>query len=146
MLLLVVSCMIIIGNGSWGLIVTQEGALYLRLSYGGILYGLLFLLNKGFRRVAIQSDNLEVVRVLHDGAIADSGITVLRRVQRVMRTEGKWRIRYVLRENNLVTDCQAKLSLVWRSSRQVFKDAPNEVLEFLQEDKASGALTQFNLT
>lgn len=77
----------------------------------GILNGFLVLPSKGIRRAIIQIDNLEVVRVLQDNAMADLGITVLRRIQQIIRVEGQWQMRYVTRECNLVVDCLAKLSL-----------------------------------
>ncbi|MBA0553396.1 hypothetical protein Golob_012582, partial [Gossypium lobatum] len=57
----------------------------------GILDGMLILLNKGYNRVMIHTDNLEVVQALQDNLL-ESGITVLKRVQRIMRTEKQWLI------------------------------------------------------
>ncbi|MBA0797577.1 hypothetical protein Gohar_008259, partial [Gossypium harknessii] len=48
----------------------------------------------------IHIDNLEVVRAVHDNTLVESSITVLRRVQQIMRTEGRWLIRYVPREDS----------------------------------------------
>ncbi|KAK5840501.1 hypothetical protein PVK06_009402 [Gossypium arboreum] len=63
----------------------------------------------------MQIDNLEVVRALPDGMLVDAGITVIRRVQWIMRTEGQWLIMYIPREINLVADGLTKLSLEWES-------------------------------
>ncbi|MBA0848181.1 hypothetical protein Goshw_029369, partial [Gossypium schwendimanii] len=43
----------------------------------GILDGILILLNKGYRRIIIMTDNLEVAQNLADLDLEDSGITVL---------------------------------------------------------------------
>ncbi|MBA0718604.1 hypothetical protein Golax_006344 [Gossypium laxum] len=110
----------------------------------GILDRFLVLLNRGFRRVIVQFDNVEVVKVLQDEAIMDSRMTLLRRIQQIMRIGGQWRIRYIPRENNLVVDYLAKLSLT-RSGLQIFDDVPNEVLKILQQDKASGVFSHFNM-
>ncbi|MBA0736752.1 hypothetical protein Gogos_010260, partial [Gossypium gossypioides] len=54
------------------------------------LDGLLVLLNKGFKRVTIQSDNMEVVRALQESWWTNSSITVLRRIRRILKVEGQW--------------------------------------------------------
>ncbi|MBA0678797.1 hypothetical protein Goari_020119 [Gossypium aridum] len=53
----------------------------------GILDYILMLLSRSFKRATIQTNNLEVIIVLQDNAMIDLGITVLRRVQRIMRAE-----------------------------------------------------------
>ncbi|KAH1122057.1 hypothetical protein J1N35_005217, partial [Gossypium stocksii] len=54
-----------------------------------ILDGILLLLNKGYRRIIIQTDSLEEVQALNDMGMEESGITVLRRTQRIMKSEGQ---------------------------------------------------------
>ncbi|MBA0567158.1 hypothetical protein Golob_011914, partial [Gossypium lobatum] len=83
----------------------------------------------GHKRATIQTDNLDEVQALFDILLEDLGITVFRRVQRIMRSEGRWRIRYVPREHNIIVDQLAKLSLTRKSSLQVFDVAPKEILE-----------------
>ncbi|MBA0634184.1 hypothetical protein Godav_025496 [Gossypium davidsonii] len=51
----------------------------------------------------------------------DSGITLLRRVKRFLRSEGQWEIKYVPRECNLIVDQLAMISLSWQTSLQIFK-------------------------
>ncbi|MBA0755514.1 hypothetical protein Gogos_005601, partial [Gossypium gossypioides] len=70
----------------------------------GILDGILILLNKGYRRVIILTDNLGVVQILSDLNLKDSGITVLRRTHCIMRAEGMWKIKHIPRNRNLVAD------------------------------------------
>ncbi|MBA0810110.1 hypothetical protein Gohar_002130, partial [Gossypium harknessii] len=65
-----------------------------------ILGGILILLNKGYRRAIILTDNLEVAQILNDLDLKDSGITMLRRTQRIMRLEGMWRIKHIPRNRN----------------------------------------------
>ncbi|MBA0636274.1 hypothetical protein Godav_025193, partial [Gossypium davidsonii] len=53
----------------------------------GILNGILVMLKKGYKRATIQTDNLEVIKALIEKEMEDSGITILRRVQRTMCSE-----------------------------------------------------------
>ncbi|KAH1096303.1 hypothetical protein J1N35_013224 [Gossypium stocksii] len=48
----------------------------------------------------IHNDNLEVVQALQDNTLVESSITVLRRAQQIIRTEGRWLIQYVPREDS----------------------------------------------
>lgn len=104
----------------------------------GILDGILILLNKGFRRIIILIDNLEVAQNLSALNLEDSGIVVLRRTQRVMQSEGEWKIEHIPRNLNLVADSLAKLSLNWKSNLQIIVEALKEILDLLQADKANG--------
>ncbi|KAK5831231.1 hypothetical protein PVK06_015026 [Gossypium arboreum] len=100
-----------------------------------ILDGILILLNKRYKKISILTDNLEVAQVLFSPVLEDAEITVLRRTQHIMREEGIWEIKHIPRIQNLVADRLAKLSLSWKSSLQVFDEAPKEVVDLLQEDK-----------
>ncbi|MBA0817469.1 hypothetical protein Gohar_003616 [Gossypium harknessii] len=51
----------------------------------------------------------------------DSGITLLRRVKRILRFEGQWKIKCVPRECNLIANQLAKISLSWQTSLQIFE-------------------------
>ncbi|MBA0591402.1 hypothetical protein Gorai_020080 [Gossypium raimondii] len=64
----------------------------------GILDGIVILLNKGYRRTIIQTNNLEVAHALTNLGLEDPGITVLRKTQRIMKFEGQWRINHIPRE------------------------------------------------
>lgn len=55
----------------------------------GIVDGILIILEKGYRRATIQTDNLEVISALTEKNMENSGITVLQRIRRLMRFEGK---------------------------------------------------------
>ncbi|MBA0832850.1 hypothetical protein Goarm_017209 [Gossypium armourianum] len=59
------------------------------------LDGILLLLNKGYRWTITQMDSLEVVQALTDMGMEESGITVLRRTQRIMKSEGQLRILHI---------------------------------------------------
>ncbi|KAH1098440.1 hypothetical protein J1N35_015361 [Gossypium stocksii] len=106
----------------------------------GILDGILILLNKGYSRIMILNDNLEAVQTLSNLNMEDSGISILRRTQCIMKPEGVWKIKYIPRTHNLVVDSLAKLSLAWKSSLQILNEPPNELINLLQNDKADGWL------
>ncbi|KAA3471076.1 (+)-neomenthol dehydrogenase-like [Gossypium australe] len=64
----------------------------------------------------------------------DSAVAfVLRRIRRILRAEGQWCIRHVLKELNHAADCLAKMSLAGKTGLQVFNGAPDEVLELIQQ-------------
>ncbi|MBA0798019.1 hypothetical protein Gohar_008656 [Gossypium harknessii] len=91
----------------------ERGCIYSLMVQWQEIMGMLRLVmvfSKGIRMAIIQTDNLEVVRVLQDNAMVDLGITMLRKVQQIMRAKGQWRIRYIPNECNLVVDYLAKLS------------------------------------
>ncbi|KAG8502154.1 hypothetical protein CXB51_002169 [Gossypium anomalum] len=54
---------------------------HLEAELWGILDGVLILLNKGYKRVKIQTDNLEVVKALNMEDNMDSGITLIKRLK-----------------------------------------------------------------
>ncbi|KAG8499648.1 hypothetical protein CXB51_006070 [Gossypium anomalum] len=120
-------------EGSWVILSTDRAA-----EFWGILDGILLLLNKGFRRIIILTDNLEVAQNLSVLNLEDSGIAALRITQRILQSVGKWKIEHIPRNLNLVADRLAKLSLKWKSNLQIFVEAPKEILGLLQADKASG--------
>lgn len=101
----------------------------------GILYRILIIFNKGYKRATILTDNLEVAQVLKILNLKDFGIIVLRRTQRIMKAEGTWRIKYIPRSQNSIVDYLAKLSLSWKSSLQILNEALKEIIDFLQKDK-----------
>ncbi|MBA0635447.1 hypothetical protein Godav_029182, partial [Gossypium davidsonii] len=86
----------------------------------------------GYKQIIIMTDNLEVAQILNDMNLEDSGITVLRRTLRIMHSEREWRIKHIPRNQNLVADRLAKLSLSWKSSLQVMDEAPRDILDLLQ--------------
>ncbi|KAH1065452.1 hypothetical protein J1N35_030439 [Gossypium stocksii] len=106
----------------------------------GILDGILILLNKGYRRAIIMTDNLEVAQNLEDLDLEDSGITVLSRTQQILRSEGEWKIKHIARDLNLIADRLAKLGLNWKTSLQVLNQVPKEVKDLLQADSINNWL------
>ncbi|KAH1057201.1 hypothetical protein J1N35_035266 [Gossypium stocksii] len=77
-------------SGNWivGFTHYLESYSPLEVEFWGILDGVLIALSKGYSNVRIQTENLEVIKALSSKIGVDSGITVLRRVKRLLRSEG----------------------------------------------------------
>lgn len=54
----------------------------------GILDELFILLDKGYKKAIIRTDNLDVVNALSMEKLLDSGITLLKRIQKIMNAGG----------------------------------------------------------
>ncbi|MFQ6645761.1 hypothetical protein Gotur_019180, partial [Gossypium turneri] len=93
----------------------------------GILDGILILLNRGYTRIIIMIDNLEVTQNLTTLDLEDSEITVLRKTQRIKQSEGEWKIKHIPRNLNLVTNHLAKISLSWKTNLQVINEDPKKI-------------------
>ncbi|KAH1130713.1 hypothetical protein J1N35_002091 [Gossypium stocksii] len=77
----------------------------------------------------------------------DSGITMLRRTQNIMQSEGEWKIKHIPRNLNLAEGRLAKISLSWKSNLQIIDEAPTKILDLLQDnDKLSGLVVKFLYT
>ncbi|KAH1113745.1 hypothetical protein J1N35_007123 [Gossypium stocksii] len=107
----------------------------LEAEFWGILDGILIVLDKGHKRVKIQTDNLEVVKTLNMEGNVDSGITLLTRIKRTLQSEGQWEVKHVPRECNLVADHLAKISLSWQTPLQVFEVPPDGVVLVIRQEK-----------
>ncbi|KAK5786060.1 hypothetical protein PVK06_040687 [Gossypium arboreum] len=112
------------GNASAGGVVRdQEGNWILGYTYylgrcsplkaelWGILDGIHISLSKGYKKVKLQTDNIEVVRILSMEETEDFGTTLIRRIKRLLHSEGQWEIKHIPRECNLTADQLAKISL-----------------------------------
>lgn len=71
----------------------------------------MLLLERGFKKDIINTDNLEVVKALNDSNMKALGITILRRVQKLLKSEDLWRICYVVRDENSDVELLAKFGL-----------------------------------
>ncbi|MBA0755232.1 hypothetical protein Gogos_021881, partial [Gossypium gossypioides] len=66
----------------------------------GILDGLLLIQKQGYDEVVIQSDNLEVVKIISDSKLEGSNFDLVRRIYQILSNEEKWFLEYVPREFN----------------------------------------------
>lgn len=76
-----------------------------------------------------------MAQILSDKQIDDIGIYIVRRVQRILYSDGHWKIKVVPKESNKIADRLAKDCFAWKSSLQLFDMPPKEVLGDLQENK-----------
>ncbi|MBA0689292.1 hypothetical protein Goari_007027 [Gossypium aridum] len=75
--------------GFWALIIIWANVYLWRKNFGVFLMEFLFFLNKGYKKVRIQTDNLEVLRALSMEELVDSGITLRRRVKHFLHSDGQ---------------------------------------------------------
>ncbi|KAG8473137.1 hypothetical protein CXB51_035140 [Gossypium anomalum] len=102
----------------------------------GILDGILISLSKGYKKVKLQTDDIEVVRILFMEETEDFGTTLIRRIKCLLCSEGQWEIKHIPRECNLIADQLAKISLSWQVPLQVFEAPPDLVATVIQKDQA----------
>ncbi|KAH1064797.1 hypothetical protein J1N35_029784 [Gossypium stocksii] len=74
----------------------------------GILDGLKIILDRSFKRVLIQTDNIEAINVIQESSTGSSNSALVRRILLILKTFEKWRIQHIFHEENLVADRLAK--------------------------------------
>ncbi|MBA0698053.1 hypothetical protein Goari_021562, partial [Gossypium aridum] len=107
----------------------------------GLLDGLTLLQKQGYDRVLIQLDNLEMVKTICDRKLDRSNISLVRRIQQILKHEDKWLVRYTLGENNQVVDLLAKLAFVIKEELCLFDYPSSEIQEIIKNYISRGMLT-----
>ncbi|MBA0684542.1 hypothetical protein Goari_026126, partial [Gossypium aridum] len=120
-------------TGNWVLL-NNDGIVKLDLGIGaaggcsifdfelwGILDGLMLLQKQGYKKVVIQSDNLQVVKAIQDNLLEDSNLVLIKRIQQVLQHESHWLLRHVPKEKNQVADCITNMSFDKREDLKVFE-------------------------
>ncbi|MBA0783461.1 hypothetical protein Gotri_001170 [Gossypium trilobum] len=107
----------------------------------GFLDGLTLLQKQGYDRVLIQSDNLEMVKTICDRKLDRSNISLVRRIQQILKHEDKWLVRYTLGENNQVANFLAKLAFVTKEELCLFDNPSLEIQEIIKNYRSRGMLT-----
>ncbi|MBA0834775.1 hypothetical protein Goarm_007100, partial [Gossypium armourianum] len=79
----------------WALIIIWVDVRLWRQNFRVFLMEFSFFLNNGYKKVRIQTDNLEVITVLSMEELVDSGITLLRRVKRFLCSNSQRETKYV---------------------------------------------------
>ncbi|KAH1107228.1 hypothetical protein J1N35_010996 [Gossypium stocksii] len=74
----------------------------------GILDGLNLILNRRFVRVLIQTDSIEAINAIQEGASGTSNSTLVKRIHLILNMVQQWRIQHISREENLVVDSLAE--------------------------------------
>ncbi|MBA0585694.1 hypothetical protein Gorai_016461, partial [Gossypium raimondii] len=68
------------------------------------------LIDQGYGAVAIQTDNLEVIKPIQDKPIGGSNLALIRRIHHLLAQLDHWSISYISRMDNQEADTLAKLA------------------------------------
>ncbi|MBA0862367.1 hypothetical protein Goshw_007648 [Gossypium schwendimanii] len=79
---------------------TYIQGIVLLLMLRGILNGLTLLIDRGYNRVLIQTDNLERVQVIQEKIANESNSALVRRIHHLLRHFSHWQIGHISREDN----------------------------------------------
>lgn len=71
---------------------------------------IVLLQSHGYQSVTIQSDRLEMVKVLQDTPSVASSYALIMRIQQLLMHVGYWRLWHVSREDNQAADRIAKMA------------------------------------
>ncbi|MBA0869166.1 hypothetical protein Goshw_023997 [Gossypium schwendimanii] len=84
-------------NGSWiiGFSIFLENYTVMEAELWGILDRLKLILDRGFERVLIQTDNLEATTAIQEDAFGISNSTLLRRIDQILIKVKPWRIQHI---------------------------------------------------
>ncbi|MBA0715979.1 hypothetical protein Golax_014850, partial [Gossypium laxum] len=74
----------------------------------GFLDGLKLILDRGFKRILIQKDSLEVAFAIQEGAFRISNTTLLRRIKQILTKVKQQMIQHIPREENTIADSLVK--------------------------------------
>ncbi|KAH1072108.1 hypothetical protein J1N35_024436 [Gossypium stocksii] len=75
----------------------------------GILNGLQIVLDCGFQKVFIRTDNLEVVNLIHKGVRVGSNSALVTRIILLLKDLNHWNLQHIPREENSIADRIVKL-------------------------------------
>ncbi|KAG8493011.1 hypothetical protein CXB51_012640 [Gossypium anomalum] len=70
----------------------------------GILHGLQIALDRGFRKVTIRTDNLEVVNLIQEGVCKGSNSSLIMRILMLLKQLNHWNLQNIPREENGLVD------------------------------------------
>ncbi|MBA0686956.1 hypothetical protein Goari_014523, partial [Gossypium aridum] len=90
----------------------------------GFLDGLKLILDRGFKRILIQTDSLEAAFVIQEGAFRISNTTLLRRIKQILKQR---MIQHIPREENTIADSLVKKVQDRRLGLRLFEDPPLKV-------------------
>ncbi|MBA0794025.1 hypothetical protein Gohar_018392 [Gossypium harknessii] len=70
--------------------------------------------NQRRRTAMIQSNSLEVVKVIQDRSLEASSFALLKRTKQFLKHESRWFIRHVPREENHIFNYLARMIFDWK--------------------------------
>ncbi|MBA0743542.1 hypothetical protein Gogos_006208 [Gossypium gossypioides] len=94
----------------------------------GVLDGFTLIHERGYKKVVIHIDNLEVVKVIQIAHLVDSFSALLRRIHMSLQAIQHWKIKHVPREWNEVVDRIVKLATIRSTNMQIFEDIREELI------------------
>lgn len=93
----------------------------------GILDGLKLILDKRFERILIQTNSLETIIAIREGAFRISNTTLLRRIHQIPTKVKQWNIQHIHQEENIVADSLVNMICDKKPSLRLFEDPPLRV-------------------
>ncbi|KAK5786365.1 hypothetical protein PVK06_041001 [Gossypium arboreum] len=75
----------------------------------GILDRLQIVLDRGFRKVLIRTDNFEAINLIHEGIRDGSNSTLITRILLSLKLLSHWNLQHIPREDNEIADKIVKL-------------------------------------
>ncbi|KAL4292089.1 hypothetical protein GQ457_14G023220 [Hibiscus cannabinus] len=103
----------------------------------GVWCGLQMDWDKGFRRLILEVDSLDVVRALKDDRRHGHICTLVLHIKMVLRRNWEVQVLHVTRSANSVADSLAKLAIPASTCVMYFKDPPSSIIPFLHSDVVS---------
>lgn len=105
----------------------------------GVLEGLKFAFNKGYKRLELHIDNKDISYVITNTCtLARSGRGLTQRIKSILDWEWEVRIDHVYREANAYKNTLANLSLYHKIGIRYYEDCPTRIIDLLFTDVLGG--------
>lgn len=98
-------------------------------------FGITLIHERGYQKIVIHTDNLEVIKVIQDDCLTNSCSTLLRRIRMSLKAIQYQKIEYVPREKNQVADHIAKLATIKSTNMKIFEDILEELVHVFEIDR-----------
>ncbi|MBA0682342.1 hypothetical protein Goari_024069, partial [Gossypium aridum] len=123
-------------NGSWlcGFLMRLGGDIIFKVEARAIFKGLNLAWDKGFRQLELECDNALLVETILVGGAADSNLTELRLIYRLLNRNWKVHIRHIPRTHNKVADHLAKCTATSFMKQQLIEEPPHLVRDLILTD------------
>ncbi|MBA0816313.1 hypothetical protein Gohar_000991 [Gossypium harknessii] len=95
---------------------------------------------KGYQKVMIHADHLEVGKAIQDVHLAYSSSALLRRIHMSLQVIQHWKIKHITKERNQVADRIVKMATIRSTVMQVFEDISEDLLPALEIDRIANFL------
>ncbi|MBA0803591.1 hypothetical protein Gohar_013785 [Gossypium harknessii] len=97
-------------NGEWIIGFTKYlgNCIVLEAELLGILDRLNLILDRCFEIILIQTDSIEAINVILEDSLGNSNSALVRKIHLILRKIEQWKIQYIPREENLITNSLAK--------------------------------------